>query len=153
MNLNFSGAQQFLRRGLSGGGDIFLGCWFHKDSDAQTIASSKITTSSHCVKTCMSSCSMMRHPHCKSEETALQHCSTSTLISALKSVHAREKAQLLTFHGPTFDPCSKSCNFSTFYSSVIRTSDDLLMWSPLCKLLKTWQLLASCEGGASPSWQ
>lgn len=26
------------------------------------------------------------------------------------------------------------------------------MWSPRYKLLKTWQLLASCEGGPSPSW-
>ena len=27
------------------------------------------------------------------------------------------------------------------------------MWSPRRKLLKTWQLLASCEGGPSPSWR
>ena len=27
------------------------------------------------------------------------------------------------------------------------------MWSPVHKLLKTWQLLASCEGGPSPSWR
>lgn len=35
----------------------------------------------------------------------------------------------------------------------VQTSDNLLMRRPVRKLLKTWQLLASCEGGPSPSWQ
>ena len=144
---------QFLWRRLGGGGGVFLK-WFGKDSDTQSITSSRIRTSSHCVKTCMSSGSMMRH--CKREETALHHCSTATLnLRSEECASARERA---TPDLPRTDlrPSTPALNltiFPTFYSSVIRTSDDLLMWTPLCKLLKTWQLLASCEGGASPSWQ
>lgn len=43
--------------------------------------------------------------------------------------------------------------FLPFSPRFVQTSDNLLMRRPLRKLLKTWQLLASCEGGPSPSWQ
>lgn len=49
-------------------------------------------------------------------------------------------------------PLTSAVNPVVFYLFVV-APDVSLMWRPPHKLLKTWQLLASCEGGPSPSWQ
>lgn len=85
---------------------------------------------------------------------ASQHCLTVAFrcasVSSSVYVCVRESA---SFDLPHFDllPLTSAVNL-LISSHIIQTSDHQLMWRPRHKLLKTWQLLASCEGGPSPSW-